>query len=179
MASGSQSAASRVPRWVIVVAFLVSVCAFGALLLLDEPRAPASPSLTGWVLFLLVAVPGYLLLNLLAEAALEGLVASHRWVGLFLAVALLVVFYVLWFWRVLPRVPMTASGFAVSQASITTTSQLFFADSAALRVIRGSPLCPTMFDNSENRVRRRGERVALELCSPTEWDSGFWDSTCR
>jgi|RhiMetdeSRZDD1v2_1073273.scaffolds.fasta_scaffold141828_2 hypothetical protein len=49
MASGSQSAAARVPRWVIVVAFLVSVCAFGALLLLDEPGAPASPSLTGWV----------------------------------------------------------------------------------------------------------------------------------
>ena len=64
MASGSQSAAARVPRWVIVVAFLVSVCAFGALLLLlDEPRAPASPSLTGWVLFLLVAVPGYLCLT--------------------------------------------------------------------------------------------------------------------
>jgi hypothetical protein len=99
MASSSQTVPSRLPRWVIVMALLLSVCALAALLVLDEPRAPASPSLVGWVLFVLVAVPGYLLLTLVAELVLEGLATTHRWVGPLLAVAVLVVFYILWFSR--------------------------------------------------------------------------------
>jgi len=70
------------------------------MLLLDEPKAPASPSPAGWVLFILFALSAYFLLGVVSEIALEAVSAFPRWVGRVLPITLVAVFYALWFWKV-------------------------------------------------------------------------------
>jgi hypothetical protein len=100
MTESSESVAQAPPRWVWILAFAVAVASMGTLLLLDEPHAQASPSLVGWLLFVLFAVPAYLLLTLAGEAALGILLGSRRWLVRAIPLVLILAFYVLWYWRV-------------------------------------------------------------------------------
>jgi hypothetical protein len=100
MTESSGTVAQAPPRWVWILAFTVSIAALGALLLLDEPHSPASPSLVGWLVFVLFAVPAYVLLTFAAEAALDILLGSRRWLVRAIPLLLILGFYVLWFWRV-------------------------------------------------------------------------------
>jgi hypothetical protein len=51
-----------------------------------------------WAVYL-AAIPGYFLLQVFAEGALEGLWSAGRWAGKLFAIAALVAFYVLWLWQ--------------------------------------------------------------------------------
>ena len=100
MTERSETVAPALPKWLWVLAFTVSVAALAALLLLDEPHSPGSPSLVGWLFFVLFAVPAYLLLTFVAEATLDILLGSRRWLVRAIPLLLVLAFYVIWFWRV-------------------------------------------------------------------------------
>jgi hypothetical protein len=92
MNSLARESQRHIPLWLGLVAGAVALGGMAALFLLDTWIKRQS-----WAIYI-VALPAYILLQVCAEGALEGVGTAKHWVARCFAMAVLVGFYALWFW---------------------------------------------------------------------------------